>query len=107
MAAGLSQRDIDMAQIRAEIEAICQKQAQDFIDETLLRRDEEIKLDYENRYNPQRVLNEPVQRLVIPNMEMRDESDFKLGSAANDSMIQTPTTPQMMGTRRKPKDFGR
>ena len=53
------------------------------------------------------MLNEPVQRLVIPNMEMRDESDFKLGSAANDSMIQTPTTPQMMGTRRKPKDFGR
>ena len=53
------------------------------------------------------MLNEPNQRLVIPNMEMRDESDFKLGSAANDSMIQTPTTPQMMGTRRKPKDFGR
>ena len=47
--------------------------------------------------------------MVIPNHEMRDESDFKLGSAANDSLIQTPTTPQMMmmGTRKKPKDFGR
>jgi len=37
--------------LRAEIEVICQRQAQDFIDETLQRRDEEIKLDYENRYN--------------------------------------------------------
>ena len=39
-------------------------------------------------------------------MEMLDENDSKLlGKNNHDSLIQTPTN--MMGTRKRPKDFGR
>ena len=103
-AQGMSQREIELAEMRAEIERIYQEQAQQFINQHLAKAEEELKQQYEEKFN-QRVNVSFNPILNQANVDMTDENSQSIQGTS--TLDNTGFGSVKMGTRRKPTDIGR
>ena len=104
MVNGVTQRDIDLAELREEIEKIYNAQAQTYIDKKVAERESELAEEYENKFLKRLAVSiSGGNPNAIPTVDMKDD-DTQRGSNLADSLMQTPSAK--MGTRKHNKEFG-
>ena len=73
-AQGIKQRDIELSEMRAELERIIHQQAQDFITQTVAEKEAAIRKEFEQQLE-QRLASQSVALVNNVNVDMRDENE--------------------------------
>ena len=93
--------------MRAEIERIMHTQAQQFINEQLVQREEEIKRNYEERFNQRMAQGQPNPMQNFAFVDMSEDEEEKSSQPGTVTPNSELFPFARMGTRRKPTDIGR